>query len=457
MASQNPSEEFLNYQELIVGHENYATLPNKISPEGRITWVRQGDSARAKWWDDRKNQLGLKDRASVARRIHPPELRGLKPCHVCGESLSVFAIYPNQLALSRIRAAFPSMEFEHFVDDVRGICQRIQEEQGAQGLEKLSKIFSLDFSRISSTELASKIIDLGKSLSPGVMSNAPDRLDGFHSYNACCRSTMDIGRHPANLARYSTDRRAFENWADGDWRGADRLMGLYKKESTQVKCPRCGVVAKMSPDHIGPISLGFRHQMHFQPMCSDCNSAKNNRMTFEDVKMLVASESSGTRVASWHSEAIWEALKPLIVDDSSALRVSGLMRRNLHHVLSMLSVLYKAGFKDFLSEFLHPEYAAFDFEFKNFNPSTGNFKASRFAANNENTRKQAARYLRISFESLESYSEKKNRNSKMWENPDCDVILDQVISDLAKGAKPQARRGISRFLEVLAEQAATEL
>src|SRR5690606_11799863 len=36
-------------------------------------------------------------------------------------------------------------------------------------------------------------------LSPGAMSNAPDRLDGFHTYNLCCRQSQDTGRIAANL------------------------------------------------------------------------------------------------------------------------------------------------------------------------------------------------------------------------------------------------------------------
>ena len=39
-------------------------------------------------------------------------------------------------------------------------------------------------------------------LSPGVMCNPPDRFDGFHTYNACCRSKEDTGRHKENLATY---------------------------------------------------------------------------------------------------------------------------------------------------------------------------------------------------------------------------------------------------------------
>ena len=47
-------------------------------------------------------------------------------------------------------------------------------------------------------------------LSPGAMSNPPDRFDGFHCDNLCCRGTADKGRHKKNLQTYVTDRRVFE-------------------------------------------------------------------------------------------------------------------------------------------------------------------------------------------------------------------------------------------------------
>lgn len=72
-------------------------------------------------------------------------------------------------------------------------------------------------------------------LSPGTMSNAPDRLDGFHTFNRCCRSTADKGRSKENLASYSTDRRAFENWSDGNWITANKLMGFINSNPSMKK------------------------------------------------------------------------------------------------------------------------------------------------------------------------------------------------------------------------------
>lgn len=450
------NEEFAKYQKFIVQHPNYATLPNKTNAKNDITWVKQGNVERAKWWDDQKNELGLKDRASVARSIHPKELNGFKPCQVCGRKMSIYPIYPNKNALKKINSRFKILQFQHFQEDITTIVEQVMKNYGDKALSTLANIFSIDTNEKNIQAVTQRIIDEGRFLSPGVMSNAPDRLDGFHSYNSCCRSTQDTGRHASNLARYSTDRRAYENWADGDWRGADRLMGLYKKEQKKVPCPRCGVLAKMTADHVGPISLGFMHRMDFKPLCKSCNSSKNNRISFEEIQQLIALENGGVPVVSWHASMIWEALKPLISDDASALRASVLMRRNMHHVLLVLSILKDAGFEEFLKSYLHPEYASFDFKFLNFDPSTGYFEFERYAVDSANTRKLAQRYLRISFEALDEYSQVENRKAKIWNNPTCDKLLHEIKAQIITGNLSKAKLQILEFLEELADVAVNE-
>lgn len=450
------SQEFLEYQRVIVSHPNYDSLPNKVNEQGLITWVKQGDVARASWWDNQKSILGFEDRASVARHIHPAELEGMKPCQVCGNKMSVHPVYPSLAALKKINLMFISPKFEHFKADISTIALESERLLGANGLKSLAKIFGLPVSEKSSGELVSEIVKNGRFLSPGVMSNAPDRLDGFHSYNACCRSTQDTGRHASNLARYSSDRRAYENWAEGDWRGADRLMGIYKKETRKVPCPKCGKIRKMSPDHVGPISLGFMHRMSFQPMCGECNSAKNNRLTAKDVETLISQENQGDPVISWHSKPIWDSLKPLITDDQSAVRASVLMRRNMHHVLILLSILQESGFEAFLGSFLHPEFSAFDFDFENFDPLSGDFDVVRHSVDSVNTRKLAARYMRVSFESLANYAEVENRKNQIWQNVDCDRILENIKLDLAYSREDFAREKIATFLNILAREASID-
>lgn len=260
------------------------------------------------------------------------------------------------------------------------------------------------------------------------MSNAPDRLDGFHTYNACCRSEQDTGRHKTNLARYSQDRRAYENWADGNWRGANRLMGVYAGISTEVECPSCTKLAKMTADHIGPISLGFCHRMKFKPLCNSCNSAKNNRLTFKDLKILIDDEDNGEEVVSWHSKFIWDAIKHRVKNDHDALKLSAIMRNNLHHVLTVFSLISENKGEEFLSLYLHPEYAKYDYDFMDFNPLTGQFKAKQFLVDSKNTQSNAERYIRISFESLKDYAAKENRRNLQITN---NLVLSEIENLLA--------------------------
>jgi Alw26I/Eco31I/Esp3I family type II restriction endonuclease len=444
-------EAFSDYQNFIVKHKNYESLPSKVNVTGDITWVKVKDGARTKWWDDLKIQMKHKDRASVARAIHPPELGGYKPCQVCGRKMNINAVYPVLRATQKINEVFPDLGIKHFELEISEIASRVEKSYGLDGLKKLAAIFNYSGKVSDAAALSQSIIDLGKSLSPGVMSNAPDRLDGFHTYNACCRSVQDTGRHASNLSRYATDRRAYENWADGNWRGADRLMGKYQSATKKVKCPGCGLLAKMSADHIGPISLGFMHRMDFRPLCIDCNSKKNNRMSFGDIEILLAVEKSGEKVISWHSAAIWEILKSRIHDDQTALKASKVLRKNMHYVMCILATIHEAGHEDFLTTYLHPEYAAFDYKFTEFNLATGEFEAEQFPVDSLNTQKQAKRYVRISFESLQEYAEKENRKSSRWSDKEADAILANVLDLLKKGSEAVAKVEINRLLEHLAK------
>lgn len=453
---RSSSEEFTKYQEFIVEHKNYSSLPNKRNQDGQITWVRPSDKERARWWDDLKSELGQVQRSDVARLIHPAELGGMKPCQICGRQMSINSIYPNKRAVIKLESVFPELNIRHFIQDIFQVAQLVEAKHGETGIRELATIFGFRQEFANGKDLAERIVSENKLLSPGVMSNAPDRLEGFHTYNACCRAEQDTGRHGSNLARYATDRRAYENWADGDWRGADRLMGLYRKQKAKYPCPVCGEFAKLTADHIGPISLGFMHRMEFQPMCIDCNSSKNNRLTLEDVVKLKATESSGVPVVSWHSKAIWDALNPLVIDDVSAVRLSSLMRRNLHHILTLFSMIKESGQGSFLNQFLHPEYALFDWEFSDFDPLKGTFKSKRVEVDTANTRKQAERYIRVSFESLETYAKKENRKASMWENKNCDGLLIEIVDLIHAHDQRNAIKKINEFFLELARHAKSD-
>lgn len=450
------SDEFVAYQEFIVEHPNYSTLPNKRSKDGEITWVKVGDVKRATWWDDLKVKYGFPDRASVARKIHPAELEGLKPCQICGRRMSIHAVYPNLQTFRAIDAQFAEFQFTHFGETITEVCATIQLSLGTRGLAQLAKIFRLELNGENAHVVAQLIMNNGRLLSPGVMSNAPDRLDGFHSMNACCRAEKDTGRHASNMAIYGSDRRAFENWAEGDWVGANRLMGQFKATTELVPCPGCGDITKMTADHIGPISLGFTHRMEFQPLCKKCNSKKNNRFSFADFKKLIEREESGVHVISWHTKSLWDSLKVKIRDDNTANKARFLLRRHMHDVLSLLASIRDDGHEVFLQRYLHPEYAGFDYEFNFFDPKSGHFKAEKKLVDSVNSRSKQARYLRISFETLDKYSSKANRKNKVSADKETIELHSLILENLAQGKTEEAHVNLLKTLSRLAEIASQE-
>lgn len=439
-------KNFSEYQEFIVNHANYATLPNKFSSDGNITWVRVKDRQRTLWWDNLKREMNLPDRASVARAIHPLELNGLKPCQVCGEFLSIHYMYLNSLTFSKLRMLMPGIGDNQFASNFEQLME-LSIKQGLTNAEAmLSKIAKLADRSNLDMSARLEIIRIND-LSPGVMSNAPDRLDGFHTYNACCRSSQDTGRHKSNLARYSQDRRAYENWAEGDWRGANRLMGEYASCQTMVNCPKCNELAKMTADHIGPISLGFCHRMKFKPLCINCNSAKNNRLSHSEVKMLISDEIHGEQVISWHTKALWDLLKNCVQDDEDAIKLSVLLRANMHFVLTVLAVLAEKNGIEFLKTFLNPDFAKYDYDFSEFNPKNGKFKARKFKVDSKNTQSNANRYVRISFESLAEYRSKANRKNTLIEDVRFMQEIKSINDLIEKKNYRNARQALNKFIE----------
>ena len=447
---------FTEYKRFIAEHPNYSSLPNKISKDGTITWVKVRDAERTKWWDDRKTEMGAPDRATVARALHPKELGGYKPCQICGEMRSIFPKYPTTRALNELRKKLPDISSVRFAQEIDEIIEQSVRSLGDEGLEFVAETFKLRKIVTNADDLLSELTKSGRLLSPGAMSNAPDRLDGFHTYNGCCRAESDTGRHKSNLARYSTDRRAFESWASGNWRAADRLMGMFKNSSQTVTCPSCGQIRKMSADHLGPLSLGFSHRMSFRPMCQPCNSSRNNRMSFLDFKELIETEADGERVISWHSEATWHKLKVEVRDEQTATKASVLLRKNLHNVMSVLSDIYAKGHGEFLSLYLSPNYAHYEYEFENFDPATASFQVTAREYRSKNTERLSERYVRISFEALDSYADKHNRNTQLWEDAGCDDLLTTLYESLEQLDHIKASEILMQVFERFGELALQE-
>ena len=437
--------EFEKYTKYITKHKVYEGLFYSITKNDTIQWVVTGKSEkgqkRRKWWDNqcKKNNIKIEAGcyAKIAVLIHPTKIH---ICQICGKGLSIQYIYPNSRTIKKIKTIF-NFEMEPYEYNINEI---IDLNKGrVSDWAELFKINS-NINNVEDLKNWLRINHINKNsksfLSPGVMSNSPDRFDGFHSDGNCCRSKSDKGRHKSNLQRYGQDRRVYENWADGNWKMADRLMSEFRKHN-------------ISADHIGPISLGFCHRPKFNPLTTSQNSSKNNRMSYDDVKILIEDENQGEKVVSWHSKFIWDKLKRKVVDDKTAVKLSNLMRINLHHVLIIFSMIDEKGFKQLLETFLNPKYSFFDYKFDGFNPKNGTFKnVKKIELNGKNQRNNIDRYYRIAFEKLKEYKDVNNRKTKIWNNKLVDSKLEDLFIDLQNRNLKLAKNKLDEIFKILAEQ-----
>lgn len=441
-------EEFVGYMRKIVEHPNFTGMPDAIDEQGQIRWNAPSNrppgrwqdlrDRRLVWWREKAEQVGIPVRgewiSKVAKAIHPFKE---KPCQTCGRVMSLDYVYPTKNTVQKMNRVLPEeaqIKYEDFLtiyETVPLLVKRI----GANAYDVLISIFPTLAAAEKTEEgfirfLSEEIVPLsprGK-LSPGAMSNAPDRLDGFHTYNLCCRNKQDTGRTTENLRTYSDDRRAFEFWCEGDWAAANLLMTL----SGIGPCPECGRTDQLSADHIGPISLGFAHTPWFKPLCSSCNSSKGNRLTQADVQALIARESAGSRVASFQIKALWDATKHRIDSDTAATKLSKLLRINQHYFLLLLKELYDLGHPEILLTLLNPELAEEKIEFIGLDPLNFSFTEIRRTKRADTySKSKAARMIRIAFDSLDDYASKEKRNIHEV-SPDIERALRSAVLEAAK-------------------------
>lgn len=472
---------FIGYMEFIAKHPSYAGMPDAYADENKIQWEAPSNRGsgrfqdthgkRLNWWRRKGRELGISTStdkwiSKTAKRLHPTRE---KPCKRCGRVLEIRYAYPRDLLLNRIRRlSYVESDFKlDRLEHILALVGRLHGQYGRKILDDLPVVL-----RARSVNVPPQFRTLAECLkwiekeyipaepsvlSPGAMSNAPDRFDGFHSFNLCCRGVADTGRHKENLSGYSTDRRVFEYWADGDWIAADRLMGSIRSKLGAEPCLR-GHCGPCDADHIGPISLGFTHHTLFQLLCKSCNSAKNNRMSLSDVQHLLRAEAEGANVISWHSKALWDLRKKSVSNDETAQRLSKLLRDNRHSFMAILRRIERAGHYAFLLSLLNLDYADFHVEFEGLEVVE---HLTRFAAEKRKRRttkyavEQKARRCRIAFESLHSYFKKKNRNAfvvalleiesatvaalaALQESPDEVRKLDKQIARVMKLRKPDA-------------------
>lgn len=434
-------ENFINYADFIIHHPVYKRLPIKQKKDGSYQFVTAKGSeigqGRLKWIEEKARELGYPIQegvyAKVMREIHPTKYT---TCQICGRSLSIYYYYPNKNAIADIEKVFGKKY--SIVDHISYIWDDLCNE-GHSDIE-LGKYFfnkcdinenAENFSKdeiIEKLEYACRVDDKAL-LGPGAMSNAPDRFDGFHSYNRCCRKKEDRGRWDSNMDTYNQDRRAYERWSDGNIHAANKFM-------------RHEVFKGTSADHIGPISLGFVHDPRYlQPMQGNRNSSKRDRLSLEDLdKIIEVEKRTGVYPASWYVKKVWEHIKDnykahpekIETDYRDAMKQN--MTNFMHLLYTIISYTGETG-KDLLADFfLAPNYQYFeyDYEFNNLGEIINQTSRHR----TERSKNDMERYKRVAINAVIEYVEKENRNLKPTISAQNMSLVKDIINQINNYSNP---------------------
>ena len=429
---QNWSPEFVSYMKTIVTHPAYRGMPDAIKPDGKIQWEapsnRSGgkyqytNTKRREWWRSKAIAIGIdvsKDKwiSRTAKSIHPT---GEKPCKRCGAVFRIAYVYPSLKLELRFKRLFGSDFSISQLEPITDIIQRAFDLYGSPSINLICNILSTSSIKVPKFDDDIEfflawveefyIPQESALLGPGAMSNAPDRFDGFHSFNRCCRGSADTGRSSVNLLSYTTDRRVFEFWSEGDWIAADRLMGLIRSKFSNERSADGGD-GPPTADHIGPLSLGFCHRPEFKLLSKTANSAKNNRMSLADVQHLLSCEGNGISVISWYAKPLWDLRKKQVNNEEIALRLSKQLRDNQRSAMGILCSLFEKGKFAFLTYLLELGYADRKIEYKNIRIVNYFTVYDELIFEKRNTKysiEQKARRIRIGFESIRAYIGKGN-------------------------------------------------
>lgn len=414
---RNEHPEFISYMKKIRDHANYQGMPELQTSNWVCTNNSDIGKKRKDWMRTKMKIHNIPDERGafqkIALLIHPFKK---KPCKICGKEMFLNYVYPNKKFVEKLK------KYGINADQLTPINSVLADiTQDPKSLQCFKKDCGIECS--NTVESALKKLQEGNYLSPGAMSNFPDRLDGYHSYNKCCRSKHDRGRHPSNMEKYTEDRRAYEYWSDGDWKAADDVMAYFRKQ-------------KISPDHIGPISLGFCHRPEFNEMTLKENIMKRNTLRMTDIRKLISDESDGDCVVSWHSKHIWDTLKKKPNDDDAADKVGKLMRNNLHHVMHLLYGILKNNNEIFLEEYMNLHYA----DFKNnigYDDEKHKITIEKLSVRNEKREIVKKRRKKNMIRALKEYAKKTNRQQRYWFdlNPDVEYINEGILISNDEGKK----------------------
>ena len=405
---------FVNYMDKIVNNVRYKGLPIERKADGSLKWLATAKSKvgqqRIDWCLKKAEELHIPNEpgvfAEVMLDIHPTKW---KPCQICGKEMSLYYHYPNKNFLKALNTKFDSdfTECDHISDIWDDLIARgFTHKDIARFLISKGK---LDLTEENTKEEIIRDLELvcrtggKKCLGPGAMSNFPDRFDGFHSYNRCCRATEDKGRSKSNLKAYTKDRRAYEYWSDGNIHAANQFMGSSFFNGS-------------SADHIGPISLGFIHDPRYlQRMPQSDNSAKRDRLQINDIEKIVETENR-TKIypMSWQSKLLWEYIKTNYKNNPSKVSTvyrDALKQNMVNYMFILWVILSKCGSlgEDFLtSTLLKPKYEYFNYSYSF--DKDGNITSKVPRHFTERNSDEYIRYTRVAINSVYEFNEKDNRN-----------------------------------------------
>ena len=444
-------ERYIAYMNMIADAPAYKGLPDVRAENGKINWqCSSGQTTsfyrffpgRLDWWIKKADELHLPgtgksdDRLTIAARlIHPT---GKKVCLVCGNERYIGYMYLNSHYAKSLNKLVGKTQFEKAMPIYEAARVLVRElgREAARGVilrdfpEKANDAALFDSGDYEAFFRATQHIRSTK-LSPGYMGDCPHRLDGIHDYCTFCRKHNDPGRSDENMRTYHHDRRAFQWWAEGDWKAAD---SLYNSAGPGV-CASCGKrVKKISPDHIGPLSCGFKQNSLFEPLCGRCNSAKNRRFTFANaIRLLEYEKKTHDSAASWQVRVLWDRVKNELRDNATAETLSNYMRAMQDYYLRLLRHIASLGRYEFLTCYLHPEYANYTVSFAGLDTGTLEYQSvQKVRAVSNGSRSLAARSVRIALEELEAYCAKPTAKRKSILLKTVDRYLEQDMPEISR-------------------------
>lgn len=453
---------FLKYMDSIIKHPNYRGLAIAKKPDGTYTWVAPAEGEigqeRIVWAKAKAKTLGIKEGAGmyadVMLAIHPTKW---KVCQICGKKMSLYYHYPNATFLKGFNSFFGSdyTSCDHISDIWDDLVENGHDEKeiAAYLIKKGDLALSPDTASkdeiINSLEYACRKGNKA-CLGPGAMSNFPDRFDGFHSYNRCCRSSHDKGRSKENMKSYTRDRRAYEYWSDGNIQAANKFMGSQYFKG-------------FSADHIGPISLGFVHDPRYlQKMRGGDNSSKRDRLLLEDVEKIIETEKrTGVYPMSWYSKDIWEYIKKNYRNNLSRIGSTyrDALKQNMANFMYILYVILERcgdkGKNILCDAFLKPKYKYFNYDYE-FNESGEITKQQPRHFTNRSS-EELERYKRIAIDAVYDYQDKSNRNLKHDLTADEHWELNKICDEINRAKVDSVKEKLENLVSEIQERKISEL